>query len=143
MKNKNVNGNIDWNIWHNKVKDAIAAFNIDDVMIIAGKLNLEFGEDDPISYGSILEVLNDMMEWMIVHYESNWDGNIETVDKIKHLELNYYRDEGNFIVTEQHFRTKECCDLFDTFIRVTLCPTSYTDPELYFKIEFICVGQMW
>ena len=139
MKNKN----IDWNIWHNKVKDAITAFSIDDFVIIAEKLNLEFGEDDPISYGAILGILNDMMEWMIAHYESGWDGNIETVDKIKYLELNYYRDEGNFIVTEQRFRSKENCDFFDTCIRVTLCPTSYTDSELYFKIEFICAGQMW
>lgn len=140
---KAINWNVDWNVWHKRVKDALNAFNIDDAVYISEKLQLEFGEDDPISYSGIASVLNDMMEWMIVHQEANWDGVVRDSDKIKYLDINCYRDEGNFITTEQHFRTKEPEVFLDAFIRVTLCPTSRTDPELYFKIEFICASQMW
>ena len=141
---------IDWNIWHNKVKDAKTAFQIDDMILICEKLNIAFGEDDPISYGGISDLLDTAMEWLIVHYNNKWDGEVKDSDKIRCYGFNYYRDEGGFFTIENHFKTTgntgTDLDYIDPYIRISLVPTSFgmmDVKDLYFKIEFIVASQMW
>ena len=139
---------IDWNIWYKKVKDAKAAFQIDDLLEICKNLQIAFSEDDPISYSGISEVLTDAMEWIIIHYD-NWDGNIKDDDKISYHSFNYYLDEAGFITIEQHFKclsNDENLKYIDPYLKIVLLPATKDSnnlDDLYFKIEFIVASQMW
>lgn len=140
---------IDWNIWHKKVKEAKSAFQIDDMFAVCRKLHIVFREDDPISVSGINEVLDDAMEWIIEHYNSKWDGYIKDEEKIPYHNFNYYLDEAGFITIEQHFKSmdnSEDIEYIDPYLKITLMPAdrfSGKIEDLYFKIEFVIASQMW
>lgn len=141
--------NIDWNIWHAKVKDAKAAFQIDDMLAICNKLGIEFGEDDPISFGGVNDLIDTVTEWMIDHYNMKWNGKTDN-EGISFYRSNCYLDEAGFITVE--CRLKKLggdgtpLEFIDPFIRIVLLPADKDNTaidNLYFKIEFILASQMW
>lgn len=146
---------IDWNIWHKRVKDAIAAFQIEDMVAVCNRLNIAFDVDDPISYSGIVELLNEAMEWMIEHYENKWDGKeIPEEDKNKRFNFNYFIDDGGFITIEHHFKKLDdmCEDIefLDPILHITLSKLKSDDmveledeDDTYFSIDFIIASQMW
>jgi hypothetical protein len=142
--------NIDWNIWHDKVKDAKAAFQIDDMLAVCNKLNIAFGEDDPISFGGISDMLDTSMEWIIEHYCNKWDGSYNEEDVVKFYKTNCYLDESGFITVECHLKKigdeNTNLEFLDPYIKIVLLPADNKDlkiSNLYFKIEFIIASQIW
>ena len=135
--------NIDWNIWHYKVKEAIDSFMIDDMMEIVKRLELEWGEDDPVSYTSITALLNTAMEWIIEHYMAKWDGKMTEADRVKYYRFNCYKDEAGFITVEQHFHMNTTEEVLDPYLKITLKPVEQGSDDMYFDIVFICASQMW
>lgn len=135
--------NIDWNIWHGKVKEALDAFMIEDVVEIADIFGLEWGEDDPVSYSGITQCLNTAMEWIIEHYIAHWDGVMTDEDKVKYYNFNCYINEAGFITVEQHFRATKTKEILDPYLKITLKPVEQGSDDMYFDIVFICASQMW
>ena len=65
-----MSSNIDWNKWHNIITPSISAFDIDTMMRIVTKFNVQWGEDDPVSASSIFSTINEICTDLIVRHEN-------------------------------------------------------------------------
>lgn len=130
---------IDWNRWHKKLDDGMAAFPFDDAAVICKDLGL-LDEDDDTVYevkgASLYRDVQYLAKILIAMREDNW----EPVDKSGILQIfknSYaYIDDGTYIAELKFYqdRTKR---LQTPFIRIAL------DSHDNFIIEFIVIDQIF
>ena len=131
---------IDWNRWHKKLDDCMAAFPFDDAADICKDLGLREQEDDDTVYevkgASLYCDVQYLAKILIAMKEDNW----EPSDKSGILQIfkdSYaYIDNGMYIAELKFYQ--DCTKRLQTpFIRISL--NSHDD----FIIEFIVIDQMF
>ena len=133
---------IDWNIWHNIIKDSVRAFDIETAAAVCKKLGITYFSEDEFVYASDLRNwIEDICEKLII-WEVNDKGVVEE-------RVNAYKEDDTGIkVAELHLKHNSVDDdlLIDPNIIIKLRET--TNPatkkkEPYFEIYFEIVGQFW
>lgn len=133
---------IDWNIWHNIIKDSVRAFDVETTVAVCKKLGITYFSDDESVYASDLRNwIEDICE-KLIEWEVNDKGVVED-----HVNA-YKEDDTGIKVAELHLRNSDVDDelIVDPNIVIKLRETTNPDTkkkESYFEIYFEIVGQFW
>ena len=133
---------IDWNIWHNAVKDSVRAFDVETTAAVCKKLGITYFSDDESVYASDLRNwIEDICE-KLIEWEANGKGIVED-----HVNA-YKEDDTGIKVAELHLRNSDVDDelMVDPNIIIKLRESlddSTGKKEPYFEIYFEIVGQFW
>ncbi len=134
---------IDWNIWHNIIKDSVRAFDVETTAAVCKKLGITYFSDDELVYASDLRNwIEDICE-KLIEWEVNDKGVVED-----HVNA-YKEDDTGIKVAELHLHNNNVDDelMVDPNIVIKLRGLSKTGSkipqEIYFEIYFEIVGQFW
>ena len=134
---------IDWNIWHNAVKDSVRAFDVETTAAVCKKLGITyFSEDESVYASDLRNWIEDICEKLI-----KWE--VNGIDGIVEDHVNAYKEDDTGIkVAELHLRNSDVDDelMVDPNIVIKLRETINPDTkkkEPYFEIYFEIVGQFW
>ena len=120
---------IDWNKWHKIITTSINAFDVDTMMQVVNKFNVQWHEDDPVSAISIYSTLHDVCEDLIARHEAG--------DNDERGKYNTYKELGCLTTSITLFGD----DLFQPDLVIRLHPDEKS--EYYFSIEFITASQIF
>ena len=141
------NYNIDWNKWHDIVKDSLDAFEFDNAAESCKKLGLtwfqECDEDDiEVKAGCLRQDIEQIVERLIALYELKWDGKTLDDDGYKIFDkCHAYRDTDGQLYAVLKFKQTDSDTLFDPRVEVRVVECENDIP--WFNINLIAVGQFF
>ena len=130
---------IDWNKWHNILIESVEAFELDSAVDLARRLKLQWSgtDEDPVSAGSLLEVIYKACTDLIEKYESNWQ-----YDETEHLENNTYYDDAGILTEEVNmYLLEDNPEIISPKLIVKLRKDE--QDKYWFEIYIEAVGQMF
>ena len=142
MAKETKTNSIDWNIWHDAVKDSVRAFDVESTAAVCKKLGITyFSEDESVYASDLRNWIEDICE-KLIEWEVNNKGVVE-----EHVNA-YKEDDTGIKVAELHLRNSDVDDelMVDPNIVIKLRETTNPDTkkkEPYFEIYFEIVGQFW
>lgn len=138
---------IDWNKWHDTVKESLDAFEFDNAADTCKKLGLtlfpETDEDDfSVKAGFLRQDIESIIERLIALHELDWDGKTICEDGYKIFEkCHAYRDTDGELYAGLKLRQTLSDNLFDPRIEIRLVKCETDIP--WFNINLIAVGQFF
>lgn len=130
---------IDWNKWHNILIESVEAFELDSAVDLARRLKLQWSgtDEDPVSAGSLLEVIYKVCTDLIEKYESNWQ-----YDETEHLENNTYYDDAGILTEEVNmYLLEDNPEIISPKLIIKLRKDE--QDKYWFEIYIEAVGQMF
>lgn len=133
---------VDWNKWHQLVKDSIDAFDIDTAVDYCDKLGIQFkdGELIPVRAGTIRSCLESLAETLIKLHDIKWSENAEYATYTLYESCYVIKDDcglhGNLNLVAYGVET-----ISDPMIEIYLRLCDNNDP--WFDINFNLVSQVF
>lgn len=141
------NYKIDWNKWHDTVKDSLDAFEFDNAADSCKKLGLtlfpEADEDDlTVKAGFLRQDIEQIIERLIALHELKWDGKTLGDDGYKIFEhCHAYRDTDGELYAGLKLRQTLSDNFFEPRFEIRLVTCEKDIP--WFNINLIAVGQFF
>ena len=141
------NYKIDWNKWHDTVKESLDAFEFDNAAETCKKLGLtwfqECDEDDlEVKAGYLREDIEQIVERLIALHELNWDGKTLGEDGYKIFDkCHAYRDTDGELYAGLKLRQTSSENFFEPRFEIRLVKCEKDIP--WFNINLIAVGQFF
>ena len=141
------NYKIDWNKWHDTVKDSLDAFEFDNAADSCKKLGLtlfpEADEDDlTVKAGFLRQDIETIIERLIALHELKWDGKTISDDGYKIFEkCHAYRDTDGELYAGLKLRQTVSDNFFEPRFEIRLVTCEKDIP--WFNINLIAVGQFF
>ena len=141
------NYKIDWNQWHDTVKESLDAFEFDNAADTCKQLGLtllqECDEDDlEVKAGVLRQDIETIVERLIALYELNWDGKTIGDDGYKIFDkCHAYRDTDGQLYAGLKFQQTNSDNFFDPRVEVRVVECENGIP--WFNINLIAVGQFF
>ena len=141
------NYKIDWNKWHDTVKESLDAFEFDNAADTCKKLGLtlfpECDEDDvTVKAGFLRQDIEQIVERLIALHELQWDGHTISDDGYKIFEkCHAYRDTDGELYAGLKLRQTLSDNYFEPRIEIRVVKCEKDIP--WFNINLIAVGQFF
>lgn len=141
------NYKIDWNKWHDTVKESLDAFEFDNAADACKMLGLTWfqdcDEDDlEVKAGYLREDIEQIVERLIALHELKWDGKTFGEDGYKIFEkCHAYRDTDGELYAGLKLRQTMSENLFEPRFEIRLVKCEKEMP--WFNINLIAVGQFF
>ena len=141
------NYKIDWNKWHDTVKESLDAFEFDNAADACKKLGLtwfpECDEDDlEVKAGYLRQDIEQIVERLIALHELKWDGKTLGDDGYKIFDkCHAYRDTDGELYAGLKLRQTLSDNFFEPRFEIRLVTCEKDIP--WFNINLIAVGQFF